>query len=182
MKSLLRFPEANYSLKGTDYLLENVNKVIHFTSLRNLYSIINEGHLRLYNLHNSNDPKEYEYAATLFKNIYKLQGFSDEDYDFKLNRIKEYSFIFSCTGIDKLNNSKYWEKYGDKKKGVAIEFEILNKPENWREFYFANVKYYKINDFIPLVDRWTHIQNKNKSNRYDISLDQLLSFHKSKKK
>jgi len=174
-----RLPEKNRLLKDTEYLLNGTRKILHFTSLQTLYSIINEGNLRLYNLHNSNDPTEYRYAASFLEEIYKLQGFSHAEYIELLNHTKQYSYIFSCTDISNVKNIDFWDKYGDKQKGVAIEFEIINNPSEWEFFYFAKVKYSQSDIFSELSSNWESIQRKNNHITYKINLNQLLSFHKS---
>lgn len=175
-----RFPEYNKNLTGTPYLLENTRKVLHFTSAEVLFSIINEGALRLYNLHNSNDPIEYQYASNTLKPIYGFKKVDSETYSEYLSRVKENSFIFSATSTDNLHNYKHWEKYGNKDKGVAIEFEIINDPVDWRLFYFAKVIYEKLGGVEALKEQWLKLQCENPNNSYDIELNQMLSFHKSK--
>ncbi|WP_461632492.1 DUF2971 domain-containing protein [Labilibaculum euxinus] len=175
-----RFPEYNRNLKGTPYLLENTKKILHFTSAEVLFSILNEGALRLYNLHNSNDPKEYEYASNVLKSIYDFQGVDEENYSNYLEKVKELSFIFSATSVDNLHNSKHWEKYGNKNKGVAIELEIVNDPAGWRLFYFSKVMYEQLGGIDALKEQWLKIQRENPNNSYGIELNQMLSFHKSK--
>ncbi len=54
-----RISTKNRNLLGTRYFYSSNKKVIHFTSLQVLFSIINENALRLYNLYNSNDDNEY---------------------------------------------------------------------------------------------------------------------------
>ena len=174
-----RFPTKNRKLLGTDYLNSSSKKVIHFTSLQVLFSIINEGAFRLYNLHNSNDAFEYSYAAEKLKSIYKLQGQDENDLNNFINTIKEYSFILSCTSHDNLKKENFWQKYGDKNKGVAIELEIINPLEEWEYFYFSKVHYEKLEVFHELKQQWENIQAKNSHFLYQISLNQILSLHKS---
>ena len=174
-----RFPTKNRRLKGSDYYYSN-NTIIHFTSFKVLLSIINDGALRLYNLHNSNDEKEYSYASQTLENIYKMQNFNESNLNSFIDKIKEYSFILSCTSHDSLNKSNFWEKYGDGNKGVAIEFEIINNSEDWEYFYISKVHYDKLKVFEKLKKEWEDLQTKNPHLSYQISLDQFLSLHKSK--
>lgn len=173
------FPERNISLRGTPYLIENTRKVLHFTSVEVLNSIINEGALRLYNLQKSNDPKEYQYASEVFQAVYELQEVSVERYQKWVEFIKENSFIFSATNIKNLYNAKHWKEYGKNNKGVAIEFEIVNDPVDWQLFYFSKVMYNQLEDFKALVKNWYDIQKSNPKNRYYFELNQMLCFHKS---
>jgi len=175
-----RFPKNNVVLKGTTYYYDKSTKLIHFTSLPKLLSIINEGSLRMYNLHNSNDSKEYSFAAELFNKIYRAQGLPE---DWIINEIlfrKENSFITSCTATDNLNIPIFWEKYADNKQGVAIEFEVLNSLDYWEGFYLSNVHYDSLYEFENLLSEWTKLQIQNQNNFYRIKMDQILSLHKSK--
>lgn len=125
-----------------------------------------ENHFRLYNLINSNDPNEYLYAAELLQAIYKIQGFED-DWIKKYIRIKkENSFITSCTTKDSLNTIDFWEEYADHKRGVAIELEILNKPEIWEFFYLSKIHYNQLASFNQLISEWATLQLKNPNIRY----------------
>ena len=138
-----RFPTKNSLLVNTSYL-HTTNRLIHFTSLPVLFSIINEGSIRLYNLNNSNDKNEYSYAAQKLKDVYRLQGDSNQR---SIEKIKEYSFILSCTTDKGLRKPEFWQKYGDKCQGVAIEFEIINNVSDWEYFYCSKIHYDKLKSF-----------------------------------
>lgn len=174
-----RIPDKNIKLQGTRYYFEE-KKVIHFTSINALYSIINDGAIRLYNLHNSNDDSEYSFAANQLREIYKLQGFEEEEINKYIKTIKEYSFILSLTSPNELKNRKFWDKYGHNGKGVAIEFEIVNDLNELECFYYSKVHYDNIKEFELLRERWKKLQLKNSHIRYNINLNQLLCLHKSK--
>jgi len=169
-------PTKNSKLKGTNYFYSSSKKIIHFTSLQILFSIINEGALRLYNMHKSNDNEEYSFAAKTLADVYKLQGINFNKY---IDKIKEYSFILSSTSNCGLKKDNFWGKYGDNKKGVAIEFEIINTLESWEYFYLSKVHYDKIEVFEKLNKEWKSLQSKNPHLNYQIKLHQLLSLHKS---
>ncbi|KJF43098.1 DUF2971 domain-containing protein [Draconibacterium sediminis] len=174
-----RISTKNRNLLGTRYFYSSNKKVIHFTSLPVLFSIINENALRLYNLHNSNDENEYSYAVDKLKDIYKIQGIDNEKIKGSINITKEYSFIFSSTSHEAIKKKSFWQNYGDKGKGVAIEFEIINPVEEWEYFYFSKVHYDKLSDFNTLTKEWEKIQVKNRHVFYGIDLNQFLSLHKS---
>ena len=129
-----RFPTLNHNLKDTPYLYLDSKKLLHFTSVNALFSILNECSVRLYNLHNSNDKNEYNYAARELKHINRLNENIDNENSVIINNIKANSYVLSCTSIANLYKSKFWKNYGDKGKGVAIEFEIMNDLFDWRYF------------------------------------------------
>lgn len=176
---IARFPTKNANLKNSSYYFDQTQKLIHFTSLPKLFSIISDCSLRMYNLNNSNDPEEYSYAANLLKTIFKTQGFTDEWIEYKIEKEKEFSFITSFTTLENLENETFWNKYGNLKKGVAIEFEIVNKLVNWEYFYLSPVHYNKLDEFDTLLSEWINLQHKNRNILYKIDLDQILSLHKS---
>lgn len=174
-----RFPTKNSYLIGSPYLYDQNRKLIHFTSLPILFSIINEGAIRLYNLHNSNDDTEYLYASKKLSEIYKIQKIDDIRISDYINRVKESSFILSCTNDDGLNKPDFWNDYGDSGRGIAIEFEIINDVTKWEYFYCSQILYDKLDSFDRLVSKWREIQNKYNHINYHIRLDQILSLHKS---
>ncbi len=175
-----RTPLKNKLLKDSSYYYSENKKLIHFTSISALFSIINEGAIRMYNLHNSNDDSEYSYAASLMAEIYELQGVEElaiNEYIYKT--VKENSFILSLTSLDELRNKKFWEKYGHKGKGVAIEFEIVNDLDEWEHFYCSKVQYDNLREFELLRKNWKKLQIENSHIQYRIDFNHLLSLHKS---
>jgi hypothetical protein len=176
-----RFPSKNRNLRNSPYYYSNNNKLIHFTSLSALYSIINEGAIRLYNLHNSNDEDEYTYASKMLENIYHLQGVKGEQLRNHLDKVKEYSFTLSCTTHKGLESSDFWNEYSDNGRGVAIEFEILNSYDDWEYFYCSEIHYNRLDDFKELKNKWEQLVTTNNHINYHINLNQFLSLHKSSK-
>jgi hypothetical protein len=175
----VRIPTKNEKLIGSSYFLNGIDKVLHFTSVKILFSIINEGAIRLYNLNNSNDEMEYNYAWDILKEINRFQNIQTKEW---AEYVKTYSFIASLTNINEKYNTCLWERYADKKKGVAIEFEIVNEPEKWEYFYFAEIKYGEKNKFEKLKNNWQALIADKPNNRYNIELDQLIALHKSEEK
>lgn len=105
---------GNNFASGTPYDPKN-NQFVHFTSLRNLHSIINENAVRLYNMENVNDPWEYHYFSG--------EGLEND----KLSKIKRNTYILSLCDKSVLegeNILNLWRLYGNRGWGVAIEFEI----------------------------------------------------------
>lgn len=176
-----RFPNKNRNLINSPYLYSNSNKLIHFTSLSSLYSIINEGAIRLYNLHNSNDEDEYIFASKMLENIYHLQGIKGDQLRNHLDKVKEYSFTLSCTTHNGLKSSDFWDEYGDHGRGVAIEFEIINSIDNWEYFYCSKIHYNKLDAFKDLKEKWEQLVALNNHINYHVNLNQFLSLHKSSK-
>jgi hypothetical protein len=111
------------------------NRFVHFTSLRALNSILTEQGLRLYNLHNVEDAKEYSFIAKEF-------GVSD----FLLEILKSRVFICSLCTSDVLESDDvqwFWENYGHGGAGCAIEFEIEDPLVSISHVKLANIQYRK---------------------------------------
>ncbi|MES2480099.1 MAG: hypothetical protein V4561_13505 [Bacteroidota bacterium] len=124
------YPTANSAYRDSDYFYNESLKFFHLTSVQTLFSILNSRSIRLYNLHNSNDPKEFKYSADLF-------NLSDLEIDAGKNKI----YTFSFCPLSELNNNELWKKYGKSFSGVAILFKIENDIMAWDNFNIAQVKY-----------------------------------------
>jgi len=142
-------------------------KFVHWTSVQNLMSIINNREFRLYNLHNSSDHEEFVYSAE------KLL-LSEKHIEYS----KRYLYTLSFCEAKELNNSDLWESYGQKYTGVAIEFEINNDPNFWKKFILSEVFYKLPNKFISLKYELDKLQKKYPGTSYFIDLGKLIAFHK----
>src|SRR5690554_6891197 len=128
-------PSSNKSFADSPYY-STENKFVHFTSITALQSIAESKTLRLYNLHNMDDPLEFMYAARLLK--------TPEE---EIRQSKDGQFIISgCNkSIFTAKNAKeefdMWRLYGKNGAGVAIIFSIENDRNKWSDFHFAPVTY-----------------------------------------
>ena len=61
----------------SDYHYSGDRKFIHYTSLHKLFSMLNEGALRLYNLAGVNDPQELQYSLRLINPNIKIDSISE---------------------------------------------------------------------------------------------------------
>jgi hypothetical protein len=105
---------GNDFASGTPYDTKNT-RFVHFTSLRNLQSIINENAIRLYSMVNVNDPWEYHYFT------------GDEPENDKPSMVKSNTYILSLCDVSVLDGENIlnlWRLYGNEGWGVAIEFDI----------------------------------------------------------
>ena len=174
----IHFPKDNERLKNSNYFLNDKKNLIHFTSLKALYSIINEQTLRLYNLNNSNDQYEYNYAANNYGAIYRNQGSNQNDIDLLFNKLKTNAFILSLTECKELYNDFFWQSYADNGRGVAIEFEIVNEPLEWENFYFTKVKYGGLEKIKQAIKEVKKLQAKNHWTEYNLELNPFFALHK----
>jgi len=130
-------PRENYKLKNTPFFYDSGNDFIHFTSLDSLFSILNSGHLRLYNLLNMDDKLELEYA----RKALLLKTNSDE-------KIKEQLYSFSmCSSKEILEEEPkkkkhlLWKLHGKDGNGVIIRLKRMNELTTWRSYYLTKCFY-----------------------------------------
>lgn len=124
----------NRMFLNTPYFYKEDLTFIHWTSIDNLLSILNNREFRLYNLHSSKDENEFYYAA-------RELGLEDEEVEYA----KKYYYHFSFCKKEDLSNKYLWEEYGKNSTGVAIEFSIVNNPMDWDNYMISNV-YYNVSD------------------------------------
>lgn len=122
------FLKTENLFKDTLYEYKGNGKFIHFTSLLALNSILDKGWLRMSEFRNLIDENELLYASKVFSDNPLFTPQIET-----LNNIKENIFCLSaCEASDETKTDSYlWEVYGDKGKGVFIEYEFSNpKPSD----------------------------------------------------
>lgn len=122
------FLKTENLFKDTLYEYKGNGKFIHFTSLLALNSILDKGWLRMSEFRNLIDENELLYASKVFSDNPLFTPQIET-----LNNIKENIFCLSaCEATDETKTDSYlWEVYGDKGKGVFIEYEFSNpKPSD----------------------------------------------------
>ena len=162
-------PFNNRQLIDSKYYYEKKKKFIHYTKIENLLSILREKGVRMYNLNNSNDPQEFNFAAE----VLKLENN-------QIDEGKKNIFSFSMSEI----NSEYegenpilWRLYGNNGYGCAIIFEIVNNPKDWNYFHLSKIYYNEKDDIELFYEKSNEFQNKNPIRlKYDLS--RLIAFHK----
>ncbi len=174
---ILTLDGKNARIEKSEYFLGKGTEMVHFTKLKTLIEILNNPKLRLYNLYNLDDPREFEFANRIF------QGKSTNNTKI-LKDAKENLYITSfCKSIifNKKTSDEFnmWRLYGDDGKGVALKFEVLNDPKQLTDFHISNIKYGSKNR-----DKFYKIINEIKSDgRITMSVfydfGKLNIFHKS---
>jgi hypothetical protein len=165
----------NHDLLNSEYYYDGELQFVHFTKLSSIQSILSEKHIRLYNLNNLSDPREYSYAG-------KLNLFNSK---IRLNA-KENIYILSMCKEQVLRDKNIgfefnlWRLYGDNGFGVAVILGFSqNKPSNWKDYFLSKIHYgassreklVRINDLIKKYEK--------ESPGISIDLGQLVCFHKS---
>lgn len=150
-------PEINKKLAKTPFYYDSENDFFHFTSLESFYSILNTGHLRLYNLNNMDDKFEFDYARKILK-----FPKTEEPY-------KEQLFCLSmCSTKSILSNTTkehlLWKLHGKDGNGVLVRFKFVNDLSIWKNYHLAKVHYddSKLKRAIHLQPvQQIHTQSKN---------------------
>jgi hypothetical protein len=167
---LFNIPNDNKNLINSNYFYRK--GFIHFTSFSALNSILQERALRLYNLHNLNDPREFTFASRVLNLDDKI-----------VQDAKDNIFLISFCEKEILKNltSEFniWKLYGQNGKGVAIIFSTQNNSSYWRDYHISKVFYGSSNRnvFIKLVDLMDEL-NIEPPTIY-IDFDKIAAFHKS---
>lgn len=165
-----KLSDKNKLFIGSDYFFNKGKKFVHWTSIQNLMSILNYREFRFYNLHNSSDEKEFKYAAQQF-------GITNESIEYS----KSYLYTLSFCESKEITNEYLWTEYGKDYSGVAIEFEIVNDPQEWKNYMLSQV-YYQIPAFVSkLKEEFEMFKNKYPGATAHIDLGKLIAFHKQKK-
>lgn len=164
--------DTEISIKNKDFIntpfFYNWNlKFVHFTNLFNLISILNSKSFRFYNLIHSEDEEEFNYAANIL-------GLKKETQEY----LKEYYYSFSFCDANELYNKYMWEEYGNKFKGVALEFKVINKPIDWVNYHVSEIFYdlpKSLEDFKNDIDLLKH---KYPGASFDYDMNRIIGFFK----
>ena len=125
-------------MTDSEYFYKDNLNFIHFTNLYALQSIISNKNLRLYNLHNFNDPREYSFAGNLLS--FNAENKQDAKDNFFLLSMCHSEILSSRTptGIE----FNMWRLYGNNGKGLAIELNFDgSQPISWKDYFLGNVHY-----------------------------------------
>ncbi len=171
--SLYAIAPENHFLEGSDYCFQEPSNLVHFTDLRALKKVISGKNIRLHNLHNLNDPREYSFAGNLME-------FNSEN----LDDARDNLFLFSMCKSDILTKSKaaefnMWRLYA-KAKGIAMVLSFSENPvRKWNSYALSKVQYgtKSLKKFKSLKN---FMKRFHKQQPYVvIDLGQLACFHKS---
>lgn len=167
----------NKDLSESEYFYKGKLKFIHFTSLIAIQSIITERNLRLYNLHNLNDPREYSFAGNLL--AFNKENKKDAQDNFYLLSMCQTELVTQSNLTEIEFNM--WRLYGNNGQGIAIELNFdESQPINWKDYFLSNVYYgasFKTN-FKELNKLLKELDSSTP--KVKIDLGQLVCFHKSR--
>lgn len=165
-------PPENKNLINCPYFY-NKKSAVHFSSIPALISILQEKAIRLYNLHNLNDPREFTFSSRLF-------GLDDDLVEDARDNIFLISLCERHILSEVKNEFNLWRLYGKDGKGIVIVFSIFNNPIDWRDFHISEVFYgtTRREIFKELIEL---VNNFNKTDpKITIDFGKLIPFHKSR--
>lgn len=158
--------DNNWQYNNTAYCYKDEMRFVHWTSISNLLSMLNNREIRLYNLYNSEDPQEFNYGA-------EVLGLNAN----QINYAKEYYYSFSFCKAVKLYSKYMWNTYGEHFKRVAVEFTIENDADAWKDFMIAPIQYTLPEEFENYRKEIEAFQ-KQYGGTYMLDLGKLIGFHK----
>lgn len=132
-----KIPSENFKLEGTPFYKNTENDYVHFTSVENLFSILDSKCLRMYNLENMEDKFEMDHIRK------KLKYPEFIEFDKK----ELYCLSMCCTSVlnSQMKEHLLWKLHGRNDKGVIIRFSFHNSLQRWYNFHLTKVFYnYKI--------------------------------------
>lgn len=167
--------------KETDYEYKSDGKFIHYTSLFGLKAILDSGYLRMSEFGNLIDTSELHYGASVFKENPIFQ-YKQTD----INQLRENVFCLSACEANESTkrNDLMWEVYGDKGKGVIIEFELTKKDP--RFFILGIIQYGEeakkpLEEIKALYEKYINDKKTTFQSNFPELILELQSFHKSKR-
>lgn len=159
----------NKLFQHTPYFYQGDLNFVHWTSINNLFSILNNREIRLYNLFNSEDEDEFLYAA----NVLGLEPG-------QIEHLKKYYFAFSFCKLEDLSNQHLWNNYGNVYKGVAVQFSIENNPLNWDDFMISTVYYNVPEKYKEFANAINNLREDYGADFKGLNMGKLIGFHKKK--
>ena len=164
-----------------DYQYDGDGKFLHYTPLFGIKAILETGFLRMSEFGNLIDKEELQYAAKVFEDNPVFQIKKEE-----LEQLKENTFCLSMCESNEITkrDAFMWEVYGDKGKGVFIEFEFTKKDP--KKFLLGKVQYGN-ESLKPLKDLKTGVEKFAKDeqnilpNNFNEFFMEMQSFHKAER-
>lgn len=173
----LASPNENIHFKGSKYFFKADKNLVHFTSLESLNSIIKNGTFRLYNLQSMNDPREFEFAGSVFMdNTNQIED--SKELIFSMSFCPE-EILFKNEKKDQFN---LWRLYGKSGMGAAIIVKFDNSPLDWKDHHISKVHYGNPRKHIPggLGGLFYLIKSLNKTEpKIGFDFGKFFCFHKS---
>jgi hypothetical protein len=165
----------NHCLEHSEYFYKGRLNFIHFTNLIAIQAIITDRNLRLYNLRNLNDPREYSFAGDLV--TIDAGSRNDAKDNFYLLSMCETSLLTSKTTRE--IEFLMWRLYGNNGQGIAVELSFdENSPVKWKDYFLSKVYYGTSKTNLKALNKLL-TQLENERPQVSADLGQIVCFHKS---
>lgn len=163
-------PSTNHLLSGSKYYYTVKKEFVHYTSLKAVVGILREKGIRMYNLKNVSDPKEFDFGV----NATKVNNS-------QINKAKDNTYVFSMSMLhpEHKENPVLWRLYGNNGFGCALVIEIINDLGKWQNYHLSKVYYNEKEDIDEFYKKSIEFE-KNNSVRIEYDLTRLIAFHKDK--
>jgi hypothetical protein len=169
---------SNDLLKDSIYELKKSQRLIHFTSLQSLSSILTNGYFRMTELNALDDVNELSFASKVFRDN---PLFRHKDSIVDKSKSKLYCLSACLKTNTNLKDLFMWENYGVNGKGVVLEFTLSNI--NAHRFSTGQIMYgdTKLNVIRELKNRAEehYVQNQFFPNNPIELFSSFKAFHKS---
>lgn len=133
--------DYEYNLFNNLLYDERLNKFYHYTSIENLYHILNTNKIHLNSLIGLNDKSEVNLV-----NNYMGKAYVNPNHPITIAYHNTHFIFCFSENKDQLNQ---WRLYGDDGKGVMLEFEIDHHMFPYRNMKISRITYdLKLFDFI----------------------------------
>lgn len=123
-----------YNILKEDPDYKQYAQLYHYTSLHSLQNIIMNQSFRATSIYMLNDPNELLHGYEQISNWF-LNDVRNNNFEYHTPRFKSIygfpAFVFSLTELN--DDMHFWEKYGDKHKGIRIGFTPENLLQYWRK-------------------------------------------------
>jgi len=164
------------ALNGTAYQIDGIREYIHYTTTNALFSILNEGEIRLSDLNHLNDPKEFDFLV----NHCSIKMENEQ-----IELFKRSLFVFSMCEYNDSEKDDFnmWRLYGNNGNGIGIVFELANESYDWYNYLVGKVNYNNPiaeQKLCKLLNIAKAYQEKGlNTRRFSALIGMLLLFHKN---
>lgn len=163
--------------KDSRYFHDGKHNFLHFTSLQSLGSILKSGFLRMTELDSLTDKGELNYALNQLN--FNINPNSH-------NWVEKRRNLFCLSACEANENTRVdsfmWETYGNKGKGISIEYKFT-KPDAF-QFEFGRILYGKdeLDDLKKVIQLSQNFSNKHDFQILDLPFvfSNFMAFHKAK--
>lgn len=129
-------------------------KICRYTTMDNLFKMIEKKSQNMCSIASMNDPNEGSYADS------KMSWIADVGRGVAVINQENGVYLLSCSKSENLDTLTMWRLYGDDAKGVCLEYDVLNEKIDNEKFFLAPVNYGIQDGSHPELEFINHIQSE----------------------